>query len=265
MMHPSMNDLYHWVDCRAPFDSQADFDNSGFLVGNRNETVQNILFALDITDRVLDEAVQHGANLIITHHPMMFSPVQCMTEDDVEGKLISRMIRNHISLISAHTNLDSAQGGINDTLAALLGLNDVHGDGYLRIGRFSEPVHFSSLVDHIERTLHTTVRIFGQAPGDLEITALAVSSGAGSDFWPEALQLGAQAFLTGEIKHHHGLAMCANGLIGLEGGHFATEEPGLFALADALQSYVNEVKWNVTIFKSAVGAYALPAVPKAGS
>ena len=143
MMHPSMNDLYHWVDCRAPFDSQADFDNSGFLVGNRNETVQNILFALDITDRVLDEAVQHGANLIITHHPMMFSPVQRMTEDDVEGKLISRMIRNHISLISAHTNLDSAQGGINDTLAALLGLNDVHGDGYLRIGRFAEPVPFS--------------------------------------------------------------------------------------------------------------------------
>jgi dinuclear metal center YbgI/SA1388 family protein len=264
-MQPFMSDLFHWVDSRAPFDTQADFDNSGFLVGRKDAPVQNILFALDVSDRVLDEAEAHGANLIITHHPMMFSPVQSITEDDVEGRLISRMIRNHVSLISAHTNLDSAPGGINDTLASVLGLQDVQGEGYLRKGRFSEPVRFSSLVTRIEHDLHTTVRVFGQAPADMEITAMAVSSGAGSDFWSEAHHLGAQVFLTGEIKHHHGLAMCACGMIGLEAGHFATEEPGLFALADALQNHANEVEWNVTIFKSAVGAYALPTVPVAGS
>ena len=83
-MQPFMSDLFHWVDSRAPFDTQADFDNSGFLVGRKDAPVQNILFALDVSDRVLDEAEAHGANLIITHHPMMFSPVQSITEDDVE-------------------------------------------------------------------------------------------------------------------------------------------------------------------------------------
>lgn len=264
-MHPSMNDIFNWIDCFAPFDTQADFDNSGFLIGNKTDTVRNILFALDVTDRVLDEAEHANANLIITHHPLMFSPVQHITEDDTEGRIISRMIRDRISLISAHTNLDRAPNGINDTLASLLGLENVQGDGYFRVGEFHKPVPFQVLLDHVTSVLHTTVRVFGQCPENVQIHKMGVSSGAGSDFWTEACQMGAQVFLTGEIKHHHGLAMCDRGMVGLEAGHFATEEPGIFALADALQRYVNEVEWNVTIFQSTVGAYAFPTVPVAGS
>lgn len=264
-MQPCMMDFYTWIDQFAPFATQEAFDNSGFLVGNPSDKVQNILFALDVTQRVLDEAERVHANLIITHHPLMFSPVQHITEENTEGRLIVRMLRSHICLISAHTNLDRAPRGINDTLASLLGLESIQGEAFFRVGQFHKPVSLQELIHHVSTVLHTTVRIFGQCPGDIIIKTMGISSGAGSDFWTDARQMGAQVFLTGEIKHHHGLAMCDAGLVGLEAGHFATEEPGIFALADALQRYVNEVKWNVTIFKSAVGAYAFPTVPVAGS
>lgn len=263
-MRPTMEDLYRWIDSIAPFTTQADFDNSGFLLGKKAEDVTGVLFALDVTERVLDEAESLGANLLITHHPMMFSPVQSVTEDTVEGHLMTRMIRSRIGLIAAHTNLDSAPGGINDTLAKVLGLEEIQGEGYYRMGHFPAPLPFSDVIQRAQSSLHTVIRVFGQLSGDEPIRTVAVSSGAGSEFWKDAMEKGAQVFLTGEMKHHHALALCDCGMAALEAGHFATEEPGIFALADALQSHANEVKWNVTIFKSAVGAYALPAVPVAG-
>ena len=96
----------------APFGTQMESDNSGLLVGSAAGEVNTVLLALDLTQPVIDEAVSLGAQLIITHHPLMFTPVRSLTEDDYEGRLIRRLIRENISFIAAHTNLDQAPGGM---------------------------------------------------------------------------------------------------------------------------------------------------------
>ena len=89
----TVHDIYRLLDAAVPFETQEDFDNSGLLVGSREQEVSGILFALDVTERVIDEALARGANLIVTHHPLMFSPVQRVTDDTYEGRLVRRLIR----------------------------------------------------------------------------------------------------------------------------------------------------------------------------
>lgn len=251
--------IYDIIHSLAPFDTQEVFDNAGLLLGNPQAEVTGIHVALDVTQRVLDEAEHAGANVIVTHHPLMFSPIQRLAETDYETQLICRMIRSNMALIAAHTNLDRASGGINDVLAARCGLENITGSEYIRAGNLPVPMTGSALAAHLSTILNTVIRPFGAA--DQLIRRLAVSSGAGSEFWQEAFALGADAFLTGEIKHHHALALVNAGLLGLEAGHFATEEPGIFALADALQNALNGVQYSVCVSKSQAGAYAPPVRP----
>lgn len=252
----TVQDIYDFINTFAPFSAQADFDNAGLLLGDPHQEITGIHVALDATEGVLDEALQHGANLIVTHHPLMFTSRQRLVEDDAEAHLLCRMIRNRVALIAAHTNLDQAPGGINDVLAACCGLTDVSGEGYLRIGTLPEGETPATLIPRLKSALNTTVRVMGQMPPDRPLRRMAVSSGAGSDSWAEAVQMGADVFLTGEMKHHHALALAQEGVLGLEAGHFATEEPGIFALADALQMRLNRVQCKGYVSKSHQGGYA---------
>ena len=121
----TVQNVYDFINERAPFDLQESFDNAGILVGHPDQEVHGIHVAMDVTGRVIDEAEAHGANLIITHHPMMFSARRRLVETDSETRLLCRLIRSNISLIAAHTNLDRAPGGINDVLAQLCGLTEI--------------------------------------------------------------------------------------------------------------------------------------------
>lgn len=252
----TVQQVYDFINDRAPFDTQLAFDNSGLLVGDPSRAVTGIHFALDVTPAVIDEAIAHGANLIVTHHPLMFSPLKRLVETDYEASLLCRLIRADISLIAAHTNLDQAPGGVNDTLAETIGLTDVTGEGFLRIGSLVQPMTAGDLAAHISRQLGDVVRIMGD-PHRI-VTRLGLCSGSGSDEWPSAAALGAQAFLTGEAKHHHALAAAASGVVILEGGHHATEEPGIFLLSNALQSWLDSVECNIGVYRSVAGAYTNP-------
>ena len=252
----TVGDIYQILDRIAPFDTQADFDNSGLLIGSPAWEVSGVLFALDVTEAVVEEAVALGANLIVTHHPVLFSPVQRITEDQPEGRLIAALIRNRLSLIAAHTNLDQAPGGINDTLAALCGLSDVTGEGYVRIGNLPEACSARELADHLSGILQCTVRLMG--PEEAVIDRLAVSSGAGGSEWKAGADAGCSAFLSGEIKHHHALSLAACGIVSLECGHYATEAPGIRTLALALQNALDEIEWRMRVFVSKIPAYSFP-------
>jgi dinuclear metal center YbgI/SA1388 family protein len=251
--------IYEIINAVAPFETQSEFDNSGFLVGSPSRDVTGVLFALDVTEPVIDEALALEANLIVTHHPLMFSPRKALTDIDYEGRLISRMIGNNISLIAAHTNLDQAPGGINDTLAALCGLTNVSGKAFFRCGLLPEPLPAAELAAVLSEALRTKVRLMG--PEEALIRKLGLCSGGGSDEWVHAEETGCDAFLSGEIKHHHALAMADRSIVAFECGHFATEAPGLFALAEALQNALYEIECKIRVFKSAVPAYCFPLQP----
>lgn len=249
----TVQQVFDFINERAPFETQVAYDNSGLLVGDPSSEVTGIHVALDVTNRVIGEAIANGANLIVTHHPMMFSPIKRLVETDYEAHLLCRMIRAGISLISAHTNLDQAAGGVNDVLAEALGLTDVTGEGFVRVGTLSQPLTAAALAAHISEKLGDVVRVMGD--GDTLVTKLGMCSGSGSDEWPAAALMGAQAFLTGEAKHHFALEASDSGVVLLEAGHFATEAPGIFALADALQNWPDIVQYKVRVSKSGARAY----------
>ncbi|MBO4471088.1 MAG: Nif3-like dinuclear metal center hexameric protein [Clostridia bacterium] len=255
----TVRDFYDLINQIAPFDTQMDFDNSGLLVGSASQEVSSVLFALDLTQPVIDEAVSLGAQLIITHHPLMISPIRSLTDDAYEGRLIRRLVKENISHIAAHTNFDQAPGGINDTLAELCGLTEISGEGFLRCGLLPAPLTAAEYARALRNRLHTEVRLMG--PPSAEIRKVGLCSGGGSDEWYSALQAGCNAFISGEIKHHHALEMADNGLVGLECGHFSTEAPGMRALASALQNALNTVECKVRIYVSEISAYSFPRQP----
>ena len=249
----TVKDVYDFINERAPFDTQLDFDNSGLLIGDPARQVSGIHVALDCTEEVVDEAIKHGANLIVTHHPVIFGARKHMREDQAEGRLLCRIIRANIAVISAHTNLDRAVGGVNDMLAALLGLTDIVGEDFLRVGHLPCPMTAEAFGKAVEDSLHTTVRVM--APAGKTVSVVGMCSGSGSEYWQDAASMGADAFVSGEIRHHHALAAYQSGVACFECGHHATEEPGIFALADALQKWQNVVQYDVCVSKSQAGAY----------
>ena len=249
----TVQQVYDFINERAPFETQLAFDNSGLLVGHPDNEVTGVHFALDVTHRVIDEAIANGANLIVTHHPMMFSPIKRLTETTHEARLLCRLIRAGVSLIAAHTNLDQAPGGCNDVLAETIGLCDIQGEGFVRVGTLPAPMTATELAAHIGEKLGDVVRVMG-APSAV-ITKVGMCSGAGADEWPAAAAMGAQAFLSGEVKHHIALEASDAGVVMLEAGHHATEEPGIFALAKALQMSELGVYCNVRVSMSSAKAY----------
>lgn len=249
----TVQQVIDFINQRAPFDTQLDYDNSGLLVGDPGREVTGVHFALDVTDHVIDEALGYGANLIVTHHPLMFSPIKRLVETDHQARLLCRMIRENISLISAHTNLDQAIGGCNDVLAQRIGLTGIEGEGFVRVGALPSPMTAGELAASISRVLGDVVRVMGDASTVVEKVGLC--SGSGVEEWPTAAALGAQAFLTGESKHHIALEASAAGVVILEAGHHATEEPGIFALADALQNSGLAVQYKVRVSTSSAKAY----------
>ena len=248
--------MYELIDRIAPFTTQMEGDNSGLLVGSASQETDAILFALDVSEPVIEEAVSLGVRLIVTHHPLMFSPVHALTDADYESRIIRSLVRENISLIAAHTNLDRAAGGINDTLAELCGLNNVTGEDFFRYGLLPFPRSAFEYADELKGRLRTDVRLMGS--GYAMVRKVGLCSGSGSEEWTHAVEAGCDAFISGEIRHHHALAMAGSGLVAFECGHFATEEPGIRALASALQNAFNTVECNVRVYVSGISAYSFP-------
>ena len=249
----TVQNVYDFINGIAPFETQDSYDNAGLLVGSPAWEVRGVHVAMDVTSSVLDETIAAGANLIVTHHPMMFAARKRLVETDSEARLLCRMIRHEIALIAAHTNLDQARGGVNDVLAQVIGLQDISGEGYVRVGHLPAPMTAEALARQVGQALNTVVRVMGDPQRSL--SRVGLSSGGGSDSWTAARALGAEVFLSGEIKHHHALEAVECGMMTMEAGHHATEEPGIFALADALQNHLNALQYKVHVSKSSARPY----------
>lgn len=234
------------VDEIAPFALMEEWDNVGLLAGHPDWPVERAMVALDLTRGALNEAVEKKAQLIVTHHPILFHARKNLREDDAEGALLASLVRAGIALIAAHTNYDNAPGGMNDVLAAGLGLNAVevlpHG---LRAGFYSgTPESLYALA--MER-LGGTPRLYR---GGVTVRKVAVCGGAGGEFWPDALGAGCDALLTGEVRYHQALAATEAGLTLIEAGHYQTERVMVKALRNSLQTRANTLQYNVHVFES---------------
>lgn len=218
---------------QLPRELAEDYDNVGLLAGSRMQDVSRALCALDLNSGVIDEAVEAGAQLIVTHHPILFRGRRDLCEDDPEGAMLAKLVRAGLTLIAMHTNFDSAQGGVNDALADSLGLKNVRPlEKGMRIGEIEATV-LAELAVHIENTLGGVVRRYGDA--GRRVRRVAVMGGSGGSYAHIALEAGADVFVTGEIGYHNALDMYDRGMCMLEAGHAATELPAVGLLAEKLR------------------------------
>ncbi|MGN0775403.1 MAG: Nif3-like dinuclear metal center hexameric protein [Candidatus Ventricola sp.] len=244
----TVRELERLVGEIAPYELAEAWDNVGLLVGRADRSVTRVLTALDLTDAVIREAVHLGAQAIVTHHPIMMDARKRMTDGDREGRLLLALAENGIAHIAAHTNFDSAPGGVNDTLLAQMGAEHICGEGCIRVGELEAGMTFGDLCARAQKKLHAAVRAYGAA--DTPVSRLGCCSGAGGSCFEEAKALGADCFITGEIKHHIALEAMDSGVCVIEAGHFETENPACEVMANALQNACDALKYNVTVFCS---------------
>ena len=236
-----VKNILDFIEKIAPFSLALSYDNVGLLVGDPENEVTKILFTLDITVDAVDSAIKNGCELIVSHHPVIFNPIKSVTAESVVYKLAS----NRISAICAHTNLDRAQGGVNDTLAALVGMKNIEilcPDDFEIIGRIGdiEPISVPDYVEKLKMILKTENISFYDSKKTIK--RLAVISGGGGGDIHAAKAAGADALLTGEAKYNQ-LVDCINmGFSLIAAGHYETENPVLPVIAKKVSDEFPEIK-----------------------
>ena len=233
----------------APVETAESYDNVGALVGRRDAPVSAILVALDCTLDVVREAKACGANLIVTHHPLLFHARKNLLEEDPEAKILCALVRENMNLVSAHTNLDQTFLSGSAACARLLQLQNLRKEGnYLFFGELESPASAAALEKKIAAALRFPVRRYGDE--NKQISTLAIAGDADDGDWTAAQALGAQALLTGEVRHHNALAASMSDFVLFDGGHWGTEAPLVPALAEYLQKRLDDVQYNVRVFPS---------------
>jgi len=233
----SVREIYDFLDHAAPFSSQMEGDNSGLQVGDFTQVVRRCMLCLDITPSVVTQAAQSSCELIVAHHPVIFHPRKQVLSNDPAWLLA----RNGISAIATHTPLDRCPGGVNDTLAKLLGFKAEPADDLVRICRLPEPLTAKALAMLVKNKLNTPVR-YSDA-GNFISTA-AICGGSGRSFLDDTIGR-ADAYITGEVTHSDFLAGQAKGLTIITAGHFETESPVIPVLANWLREAFPAVAWYI--------------------
>ena len=240
----TVNDIFLNLNEWAPVDTKMDFDNVGHLVGFKGGNVSRVLTALDITDEVIDEAVEVGADLIVSHHPMFFC-LKNVVDDDIKGRKIIKLIQNNMSAICMHTNLDAAEGGVNTCLAKAVGINTPEKlyDEPNSIGCYGEIAGETEFFDYLKTVksalnVSTLRYVYSGKP----VKKVAVVGGSGGDDMMRAIELGCDTFVTADLKYHKFVDAKEYGLNLIDGDHFCTENLVVPAIKARLNEYFPEIQ-----------------------
>ena len=239
----TVKDIYDYTDSFAPFDTQESYDNSGILSGDPNGEVKRALVVLDITSSAVKEAVRLKAGLIISHHPIIFRPIKNV----MSGTALYSLIRNGISAICAHTNLDkSEEFGVNTVLSSAMGLHGCKRCGkgdLLFTAQTAAPMTAKEFADSIKTGLG--LENTACTDGGRRIEKVGFCSGAGGDMIYAAAEEGCDAFVTGEMKHHEILFANEKNISVYILGHFNSENPVIEPLAKKLAERFPDVEFSV--------------------
>ena len=250
----TVQDILDLIQTFAPLETAEEWDNVGLLVGRRDQEVKRVLVALDPFPAVIEEAEKTGAELILVHHPLMFDTKR-VTEDDVLGRSIRRLVLADISEISLHTNLDRAQGGVNDCLAKAAGLEkigflevdgvDCNGReyGYCRVGEVPEQ-DLDTYAAFVKKSLGCqAVRVVS---GGKPVHRVAVGSGSSAKFALAAAKAGCDTYVTGDEKYSNFQEAVEIGLNVIDAGHFYTENVVCRALKERLNTAFPELDVEIS-------------------
>ena len=248
-------DILKFVETLAPKSMKMDWDNVGLLCGSKGTPVTKVLVALDPFEHVCQEAATWGAELIVTHHPIIFQAMKAITDDTSIGRGIMTLLRNGICAVNAHTNLDCAPGGVNDVLASKLGLQNIqvidpsgvdeNGNewGLLRCGDVAEQQLEDFLAVVKDRLGCAGLRY---VDGGKAVRKVAVGGGSCASGTLDALAAGCDTFVTADIKYNQFWDAHDLGLNLIDAGHFATENPVVAVLAEKLREKFPEIHVKIS-------------------
>lgn len=241
------------IETAYPKACAMQWDNVGLLVGRREKEVHRIYVALDLTDEILEEAIRCGADMIVTHHPLIFSAMKRITDEDFIGRRIVKLIQNDISYYAMHTNYDVM--GMADLSGQYLGLEnpqildvtceedpiDHVQKGIGKVADLSQPVKLESYCECVKENFELShVKVFGDL--DAEIRRVAISPGSGKSMIDAAISTGADVLVTGDIDHHSGIDAVARGLAIIDAGHYGIEHIFIHDLAGYLKSNLHNIE-----------------------
>ena len=227
----STEKIIEYIRKIAPEEFQEDWDNSGYQVRIKNET-DKVILCMDVTDRVIDCAIETDAKLIISHHPMIFTGVKSIDEDSYLGKNIIKLIENKISVYSSHTSLDVSDRGVNVALADAIGLpivenfamTDTTTIGYVLRNNIGDEIY--------ERLKDLGAIFYGKK---VPVEKIAIVGGAGMSYFDEAIAKGVDMFITGDVKHHDGQRGYEENISLVDLTHYGSEKFVLNNLKDLLE------------------------------
>ena len=244
----TVNDILEFLNQKFPIDTACDFDNVGLLIGDGKQTVAKAIVTLDCTISAINQAVENGCQLIITHHPVIFNPLKNI----LKGSIPYEIIRNNLSVISMHTNLDMGDGGVNDNLCKVLEPimteTVVANDGYLLKKCAVSPISADDLAQKLKTSLGGRVKYTDNGK---TLENILVCSGSGGNFISETEKFGCDALLTSDVKHNQFLDAELLGVSLFDAGHFNTEDIVIEPLKDLLQTEFTDIEF-ITNHNSAI-------------
>jgi dinuclear metal center YbgI/SA1388 family protein len=252
------------------------WDHVGLQLGNPDRPIHRLMTTLDVRPEVVDEAIDRGVDFIFAHHPVMFHPARDLDTRNPQNAMYARILEHHITVYAAHTNLDTANGGMNDWLAKQLGLthcqplvpagNDpVSGQpvGMGRIGNFNGSMNAQQFAAYCMKIFNVQGLRLIANPDDRErlIHRVAILGGAGQDFYSQAVKMGADAYVTGDVSYHFAHDMIANHLVVVDPGHHieAVSETGL---ANLINKWKEQYNWDFTVLQNQVNTEPFTFITK---
>ncbi len=235
----TVQNIFDYLNQKFPVETACGFDNVGTLIGDRNKTVNKAIVALDCTMPVINEAVKKGCQLIITHHPVIFNGIKSVLDDT----LVYEIIKNGLSVISMHTNLDQGDGGVNDALCDVIGLKNVEmveaPDKYLLKKGEISPLSADDFAKHLKNVLNYPVKYVGVG----EIKKVLVCSGSGAQDHTLLKSNCCDALVTADVRHNNFIDAAHEGNALYDCGHFNTEVVVIKPLCDMLSKQFNNIEF----------------------
>jgi dinuclear metal center YbgI/SA1388 family protein len=245
-VHPTLADVVQALEGLYPPSTAQSWDRVGLVSGDPAQPVTRVHFAVDPTLAVIEEARALGADLLVTHHPLLLRGIHSVATSSAKGASVTALVVHDIALYVAHTNADSASPGVNDALAHACGLRDaepltvVEGRPLGRVGALAEPVSLADFTTALHRALPSSpggLRVAG--PAGATVRRVAVMGGAGDDLFDAVRASGADVYVTADLRHHPALEAREEARGGtpylVDAGHWATETLWLQLAAQRLQ------------------------------
>lgn len=255
-----LRELLDRIRLKYPEELQYSWDNSSLNLGDLDQDINKIMLTLEITNRTIDEAIEKGVDLVISHHPLLMSKVNQIRTDTIKGGLIYKMIRNNISAYCMHTSYDMAEDGLNDYFFDLLGIkdrqvldvessldsyNDGKEYGLGRLADLEKPIEIGDLISSLKDKLNIDhARYVG--PKDLLINKIAIVTGNGSEFFQLAKSKGCDILITGDLKYHQAMDALDMGMALLDFGHYGTEH----IFSKSVYNYINSISGDIEVLIS---------------